>query len=122
MIHGDDILVPYDGTVNNDPDGIPDKIARLPSDVEAHISGSSFVTSGEEGHWTVEASGGVPPFEYSWQRNVNDPPHWEYLHDTDDSYSETVTEYFELRVEVTDASNTVIFTPVFTVATGSGSF
>ena len=121
LMQGNSFL-PYDGTVTNDPDGTPDKIARLPSDVEAYISGPSFVSSGSEGTWTVQASGGVPPFEYDWQRNEYDPPHWEYLHDSDDSYSETVTEYFELRVEVTDATNTVIFTPVFTVATGSSSF
>lgn len=112
-----------DGVVSGDPDGNPDPIAvKASSSLSAVISGPSFVTTGQEGTWTVEAQGGVPPYEYDWQRNVYDPPHWEYLHDSDDSYSETVTEYFELRVEVTDATHTVIFTPVFTVATSSGSF
>lgn len=106
--------IPTDGTVTGDTDGDPDRIAVLPSDVSVFISGSSFVTSGHTGHWDAIVSGGEPPFSYKWFRNVYQYPLWEQV-GTGSSYSQTVTDSFELKVRVTDATGTTVTSMVFNV-------
>lgn len=107
--------VPVDGTVSSDPDGEPDQIA-VASDLSVFISGPSFVTNGQQGEWTAEVSGGVSPYSYKWFRSNTDPPFWQQV-GTGASYSETVTESFDLKVRVTDAENTTVTSDVFSVAT-----
>jgi len=113
--------VPTDGTVTGDPDGNPDIIAVLPSDLSVFISGSSFVTNGQTGHWTANVSGGEPPFSFRWFRNSTQPPHWQQV-GTGSSYSQVVTQSFQLKVRVSDAGGTTVTSNVFNVSTSSQSF
>lgn len=110
--------VPTDGTVNNDLDSRPDKIAALPSDLAASISGPAFVSNGQQGNWTAQTSGGETPFGYQWFRNDygSSTPYWLRV-STSSSYSTTVTDSFQLRLHVTDDTNTTVITDVFDVAT-----
>lgn len=105
-----------DGTVSSDPDGTPDPIGvKADSDVSVFISGPTFVTNGQQGEWTAEVSGGFPPYSYQWFRSNTDPTWWQQA-GTGSSYSETVTESFDLKVEVTDQSQTTV-SDVHSVAT-----
>jgi len=106
--------VPTDGTINGDQDSNPDRIAVLPSDLSVFISGSSFVTNGQTGHWDAIFSGGEDPFSYMWFRNVYQYPLWEQV-GTGSSYSQTVTDSFELKVRVTDDTGTIVTSSVFNV-------
>ncbi len=97
-----------DGTVSNDQDANPDPIGvKADSDVSVFIDGPTFVTNGHQGEWTAEVSGGFPPYSYKWFRSNTDPTWWQQV-GTGSSYSETVTESFDLKVEVTDESNTTV--------------
>lgn len=77
------------------------------SDLSVFISGPTFVTNGQEATWTAEVSGGIPPNSYEWFRSDTSPTFWVKV-GTGSSYSETVTESFDLKVEVTDASETTV--------------
>lgn len=108
--------IPTDGTVTGDQDTDPDRIAVLPTDLSVFISGSSFVTNGQTGHWDASVSGGESPFSIVWLRNVYQPPLWQQV-DTGSSYSQIVTQSFELKVRVTDNSGTTVTSRVFSVST-----
>jgi hypothetical protein len=107
--------VPTDGTVISDPDGEPDQIA-VASDLSVFIWGPSFVTNGQQDEWMAEVSGGTPSHTYRWFRSTTDPSYWTQV-GTGSSYSETVTEPFDLKVRVTDSDNTTVTSDVFSVAT-----
>lgn len=107
--------VPTDGAVTGDPDGNPDQIA-VGSDLEVSISGPSFVSNGQQGNWTGGASGGDSPYSYTWYRSTTSPSFWQQV-GTGSSYSETVTQSFDLKVRGADDDGTIVTSNVFPVAT-----
>jgi subtilisin len=88
-------------------------------ELQISISGRVFVTNGVEGTWTANASGGVTPYSYKWFKNIYDPPFFIQV-GTGESYSEVVTECFDLKVEVTDAFNETETSDIFNITTNPG--
>ena len=109
-------------TVSNDPDGNPDAIGEADNGgLGVYISGPSFVTNGQQGTWTANASGGTTPYTYHWYRNdYGSTPYWQQA-GTGSSYTTTVTSSFDLKVTVTDGTGYFSSTSsVFHVSTGGG--
>ena len=88
--------------------------------LEVDITGPTSIESGTSGTWQVSASGGVPPYTYSWRyagRCLNDgdpltrdePCEWQWVNAGSGSiHTRTITtpsDYARLEVTVTDSQS-----------------
>ena len=74
LIEGNNLYV--DGTVTGDADSNPDEIATFAPPFSTTISGSVFLSSGQQGSWSTQNSFAPgAPYTYTWYyRNANNAP------------------------------------------------